>query len=508
MKNKYIIFAGVLLMAASLVNTACDNSKDIEGTLERVDLLSEITIEQTVYHTGSGSMCMLPNQEIQMNCVLGSPEALNKNYVWTSSDESVASITPMGFLVTRKAGEAVLSVTPEIGFGPAEAMPSVVLKVVDQFAYIEHISMAEEDLQKLGVEGIWEGEISQLAVTATPTDATFKRYKWKSENLDIATVDENTGLLTGVKAGETKITVTADDFSANPVSMTFTVKVNPTIPVEGIDFTDEGKSYLAVLGYGETYSMENAVDLAPAGATYTLISWSSDNESVVSIDAKTGVLKVNALTGSANITATCGDITATVPVSIAGGRLWYSFESQIAPWKATDDATLSTDGEKLKMTLDNTGDGSISFNGDLPLSMDYPILAVKMMLPYKVIPGDNKQGTIFIDTQYGRYYQSSNNGNNKFTVVEGYESQYNGNLPTTPMVCYFDLTNGFGGGDGKALHKLPESGVEEISSFKFRTVDFNKVEGHLGYTDIYWIRSFKTVDELKAYLAETESNNN
>ena len=44
-------------MAASLVNTACDNSKDIEGTLERVDLLSEITIEQTVYHTGSGSMC-------------------------------------------------------------------------------------------------------------------------------------------------------------------------------------------------------------------------------------------------------------------------------------------------------------------------------------------------------------------------------------------------------------------------------------------------------------------
>lgn len=188
--------------------------------------------------------------------------------------------------MTRKAGETVLSVTPEIGFGPAEAMPSVVLKVVDQFAYIEHISMAEEDLQKLGVEGIWEGEISQLTVTATPTDATFKRYKWKSEKPDIATVDENTGLLTGVKAGETKITVTADDFNASPVSMTFTVKVNPTIPVESIGLTDEGEAYLAALGYGETYSMENAVDLAPAGATYTLISWSSDNESVVSIDEK------------------------------------------------------------------------------------------------------------------------------------------------------------------------------------------------------------------------------
>lgn len=508
MKNKYIIFAGVLLIAASLVNTACDNSKDIEGTLERVDLLSEITIEQTIYHTGSGSMCMLPNQEIQMNCVLGSPEALNKNYVWTSSDESVASITPMGFLVTRKAGETVLSVTPEIGFGPAEAMPSVVLKVVDQFAYIEHISMAEEDLQKLGVEGIWEGEISQLTVTATPTDATFKRYKWKSEKPDIATVDENTGLLTGVKAGETKITVTADDFNASPVSMTFTVKVNPTIPVESIGLTDEGEAYLAALGYGETYSMENAVDLAPAGATYTLISWSSDNESVVSIDEKTGVLKVNALTGTANIIATYGDVTAKIPVSIAGGRLWYSFESQIAPWKAENGGTLSTDGEKLKLTLSSSGGGSVLFDGALPLSLDYPILAVKIMLPYNVTPGTNNQGTFFIETQYGRYLHGNGTGNNKFTVVEGYESQYDGNLPATPMVCYFDLTNGFGGGGGKALHNLPQSGVEEISSFKFRLADFNKVEGHLGYTDIYWIRSFKTVDELKAYLAETESNNN
>lgn len=508
MKNKYIIFAGVLLMAASLVNTACDNSKDIEGTLERVDLLSEITIEQTIYHTGSGSMCMLPNQEIQMNCVLGSPEALNKNYVWTSSDESVASITPMGFLVTRKAGETVLSVTPEIGFGPAEAMPSVVLKVVDQFAYIEHISMAEEDLQKLGVEGIWEGEVSQLTVTATPTDATFKRYKWKSEKPDIATVDENTGLLTGVKAGETKITVTADDFNASPVSMTFTVKVNPTIPVESIGLTDEGEAYLAALGYGETYSMENAVDLAPAGATYTLISWSSDNESVVSIDEKTGVLKVNALTGTANIIATYGDVTAKIPVSIAGGRLWYSFESQIAPWKAENGGTLSTDGEKLKLTLSSSGGGSVLFDGALPLSLDYPILAVKIMLPYNVTPGTNNQGTFFIETQYGRYLHGNGTGNNKFTVVEGYESQYDGNLPTTPMVCCFDLTNGFGGAGEYELHNLPQSGVEEISSFKFRLADFNKVEGHLGYTDIYWIRSFKTVDELKAYLAETESNNN
>lgn len=218
------------------------------------------------------------------------------------------------------------------------------------------------------------------------------------------------------------------------------------------------------------------------------------------------MLKVNALTGTANIIATYGDVTAKIPVSIAGGRLWYSFESQIAPWKADNGGT--TDGEKLKLTLNSSGAGSVLFDGALPLSLDYPILAVKIMLPYNVTPGTNNQGTFFIETQYGRYLHGNGTGNNKFTVVEGYESQYDGNLPATPMVCCFDLTNGFGGGGGKALHNLPQSGVEEISSFKFRLADFNKVEGHLGYTDIYWIRSFKTVDELKAYLAETESNNN
>ena len=493
-------------MAASLVNTACDNSKDIEGTLERVDLLSEITIEQTVYHTGSGSMCMLPNQEIQMNCVLGSPEALNKNYVWTSSDESVASITPMGFLVTRKAGETVLSVTPEIGFGPAEAMPSVVLKVVDQFAYIEHISMAEEDLQKLEEEGIWEGEISQLAVTATPTDATFKRYKWKSENPDIATVDENTGLLTGVKAGETKITVTADDFSANPVSMTFTVKVNPTIPVEGIDFTDEGKSYLAALGYGETYSMENVVDLAPAGATYTLISWSSDNESVVSIDEKTGVLKVNALTGSANITATCGDITATVPVSIAGGRLWYSFDKSYEPWYIRDGGVANVEEGKTRVTLKDKNMGAFAFTcnnekGTIAMNTSYPILAIKVMLPYKYVVNNNSQGTFFLDTNNGRYMQTSGNGNNVFTVLR--ESEYTGNIPTTPMIIYMDMTKGF----GNTPHYLPtEPSAEDLSTFQFGVYDYNKVPDNLGYYDMYWIRSFKTVDELETFV-NSENNN-
>ena len=109
MNNKYNRISGIVFIAASLLFAACNNDNDIDGTLERVDLLSEITIEKTAYHTGDQSMCMLPGQEIQLNCIIGSPEAQNRNYVWTSSNSEVASVSSQGYLVTKAAGETVLS---------------------------------------------------------------------------------------------------------------------------------------------------------------------------------------------------------------------------------------------------------------------------------------------------------------------------------------------------------------------------------------------------------------
>ena len=62
MNNKYMRFAGLVLIAASLGFASCDKDNDVDGTLEKVDLLSEITIEKTIYHTGDQSMCMLPGR--------------------------------------------------------------------------------------------------------------------------------------------------------------------------------------------------------------------------------------------------------------------------------------------------------------------------------------------------------------------------------------------------------------------------------------------------------------
>lgn len=67
-----------------------------------------------------------------------------------------------------------------------------------------------------------EGEKTiQLKATITPDDATNQKLTWKSDNEDVATVD-NTGKVTAVAAGKAIITVTTEDGSKT-ASCTVTV---------------------------------------------------------------------------------------------------------------------------------------------------------------------------------------------------------------------------------------------------------------------------------------------
>lgn len=508
MKTNYstLLYSAAFCMLAGF--SSCTDETDLSGSLQEIQTISSITLDQTIYNADEQNLYMLPNQEVQLACTVLPEDADDKSVKWSSLNEAVATVSADGYVVSKSLGTTVIRVTPGIGFGPSATTPSFTINVVDHFNYIESITLKNADV--LAEEGISESASYQVEVEALPATATFKRYKWESLNPDIATVDEH-GVVTGVKGGNATIKVTADDFSTSPVSTVFTVKVNPVVQIEDFEFTADAKDYLNQLGYGEVYDLKKAVALTPSNATVELITWSSDNESVVSVD-KDGILTSNGVKeGTSTITATVGDIAKTVQVTVAAGRLWYLFEKSVSPWYVKDNATFSSDGEKIRVTLNN-GSGSLAFtesgsNGSIYLSKEYPILAVKIMLPYKVVKGNNNSGTFFLDTNYGRCDQKTSNGNNIFTIIK--DSEYSGNIPTTPMICYFDLSVGFGGQDeNHPVHNLPETGSDEYKTFQFGVYDFNKVNDHLGYYEVYWVRSFKTVEELNTFLAVEEANNN
>ena len=94
--------------------------------------------------------------------------------------------------ITNDSDQAVISKYSKlVGMGP----PSV--------------SVTGVSLNKTTLE-LEEGKEETLVATVLPEGATNKEVEWKSDNTDVATVDEN-GKVTAVKAGEAKITVTTKD---------------------------------------------------------------------------------------------------------------------------------------------------------------------------------------------------------------------------------------------------------------------------------------------------------
>lgn len=124
---------------------------------------------------------------------------------------------------------------------------------------------------------VFAGNTLQLAATVTPDSATDKTVEWTSSNLEVADVNEN-GLVTTKKAGNVKITATAQDKDGKSGSIDLTVKTaltyheakEPTCVEPGnIEYwTDaEGKCYLDAAG--KTSTTTEAVGIPATGHSYT-----------------------------------------------------------------------------------------------------------------------------------------------------------------------------------------------------------------------------------------------
>ena len=100
------------------------------------------------------------------------------------------------------------------------------------------------------------------------------------------------------------LVISGADFSDVSVEK---ITIIPTIPCTGIVLD---KQTISVTGVGDAVTI-NAT-LVPASTTDT-VTWSSSNEAVASVNAQ-GVVTVHGI-GTATITATCGDVSATATVN-------------------------------------------------------------------------------------------------------------------------------------------------------------------------------------------------
>ncbi|WP_427108377.1 Ig-like domain-containing protein [Lysinibacillus xylanilyticus] len=198
--NVTAIKEGVITVTAKVKNTNLTASSVV--TVKKQDMGSEsITLDKNALELSENSQDKLTATIL--------PENTNKNIVWTSSDESIATVDQFGNV--RAIKEGVVTITAQVENTNLTAECIVTVK---KLGGIESNSIT---LDRNLLELI-EGSQDKLLATVIPETANVI---WSSSDESIATVDQN-GNVTAVHEGEAIITAKIEN---TDISATSTVIV-------------------------------------------------------------------------------------------------------------------------------------------------------------------------------------------------------------------------------------------------------------------------------------------
>lgn len=285
--KKFISFITcACLMAGAMVSTGCgeDNTSTDDGKVA----VTAVTLNKS-------AVKLAPEATVQLTATVAPENATNKAVAWTSSKETVATVSEAGLVTAVAEGEATITATTEDGAKMATCKVTVEAAEVG----VESISLNFTEI------GMNPGDEATLEATVLPEAAENKSVKFRSSNPEVATVGRTSGLITAVANGEATITVTSYDNE----EVTATCVVTVTTPVESITLN---KTELVLIPEAKETLVAT---ILPETASNKNVTWSSSAEDV----AKVVNGEVTAVAeGEATITASTEDgaKTATCAVKV------------------------------------------------------------------------------------------------------------------------------------------------------------------------------------------------
>ena len=156
----------------------------------------EAYVSVTGVKLGMNALKLISWPSMKTLSVTISPEnATNKGLSWTSSDESVATVTN-GIVIGKKIGSAIITVRTDDG-GYVDTCEVTIVEPVTK------VSLDKNSLL-LNV-----GDSARLIATISPSDASNKQVRWESADTSVATVKD--GTVTAISSGETTVSVITED---------------------------------------------------------------------------------------------------------------------------------------------------------------------------------------------------------------------------------------------------------------------------------------------------------
>lgn len=254
-----------------------------------------------------------------------SPEGTtDKSVTWSSSDESVATVSDKGLVRAVNTGSAVITVKTNDGGYTATCTVAV-----------NKIAVTGVKLDKSSLT-LTEGETATLTATVSPSNATDKSVAWSSTIPECVSVKD--GVITALKRGYSLISATTADGGHNA---NCSVTVEPAAgSVTGVTLN----TTVIEVNVGETETLTATV--SPDDATNKNVTWSSSDESIATVDAN-GVV-TGKKNGSATITVTTEDFgykaSCTVAVKVVGPVTGIKLTVDGA---SADKMKFSTEGQSM-----------------------------------------------------------------------------------------------------------------------------------------------------------------
>ena len=209
-------------------------------------------------------------------------KATNQKIVWTSSDNSIATVSQAGEVTGINKGKVTITATTfEDDF-----TSSITVTIIEkkQIVYETDLKLSSTN------ENIFVGNTVYIKATIIPNNATDKSVSWESANPNIATVSK--GMIQGKGVGTTTIKAITKN---KKITKTITVTVKQ-IELKSLSISDNNVK----IGKGGEFSY--SLSYNPSNATNKSVTWTSSNPSIASINNK-GIVTAHNL-GTVTITAT------------------------------------------------------------------------------------------------------------------------------------------------------------------------------------------------------------
>lgn len=266
-----------------IAKAADKNGISAEYSILIIVPVNEIKIDKAINEIYIGN-------NLSLNASILPENASNKNIVWSSSDENIATVNQNGQITALKEGNVIIKAASEERNDIYKEC-NFTIKVKD----VTEITIEKPD----NVENIYIKDEISFKATVSPEDATYKKITWTISDENIATINQE-GLLIAKKEGTVTITATSE---CGKIFCNFIVNIKkPEIPIIGISIAkDEYK-----LDINNTKTISKTI--TPRDATDRSVTWTSSHPEIASINQRGRVQAIKG--GTTTITATAGGYTA------------------------------------------------------------------------------------------------------------------------------------------------------------------------------------------------------